>query len=68
MTDFDISITSYCNAACPSCKRYPDFGDPYIDPNQKLHQNLNQVHMDFDMFKKVIEKIFTIKMSHMKEN
>ena len=55
MTDFDISITSYCNAACPSCKRYPDFGDPYIDPNQKLHQNLNQVHMDFDMFKKVIE-------------
>ena len=43
MADFDISITSYCNAACPSCKRYPDFGDPYIDPNQKLHQNLNQI-------------------------
>ena len=54
MTDFDISITSYCNAACPSCKRYPDFGDPYIDPNQKLHQNLNQIHMNFDLFEKII--------------
>lgn len=55
MADFDISITSYCNAACPSCKRYPDFGDPFIDPNQKLHQNLNQTHMNFDTFKRVIE-------------
>ena len=54
MIDFDISITSYCNAACPSCKRYPDFGNPYVDPNQKLHENLNQTHMDFDEFKKII--------------
>ena len=56
MLDFDISITSYCNAACPSCKSYPDFGNPYVDPNQKLHENLNQTHMNFDVFKKIIEE------------
>lgn len=55
MRHFDFSITSYCNAACPSCKRYPDHGSAYVDPNQKLHPNLKQLHMDFDVFKKVIE-------------
>ena len=27
----------------------------FIDLNQKLHQNLNQTHMNFDTFKRVIE-------------
>lgn len=55
MTDFDISITSHCNAACPSCKRYPDYGHSHFNPQVKVHHNLNQIHMNFDMFKKVIE-------------
>ena len=54
LNHFDFSITSYCNAACPSCKRYPDYGHPYVDPNQKLHKNLNQTHMNFDLFEKII--------------
>lgn len=52
--DFDFSITSYCNAACPSCKRYSDYGHSFVDPNQKLHENLNQTHMNFSEFKKII--------------
>ena len=56
MAQFDISITSHCNAACPSCKRYPDYGSYIVSPDQKLHHNLNQTHMDFDVFKNVIEK------------
>jgi len=54
LNHFDFSITSYCNAACPSCKRYPDYGHSFVDPNQKLHENLNQTHMNFSEFKKII--------------
>ena len=55
MRHFDFSITNMCNAACPSCKRYPDFGSHIVDPNQQLHPNLNQIHMKFDDFKTIIE-------------
>lgn len=54
MHDFDISISSHCNASCPSCKRFPDFWDATVNPNQQLHHNLNQIHMSFDDFKSII--------------
>ena len=58
---YDFSISSYCNAACPSCKRYGTYSDPIprdssVDPNQKLHPTLRQLHIEFDDFKEVIEK------------
>ena len=56
MRHFDFSITNMCNAACPSCKRYPDFGSHIVDPNQQLHPNLNQIHMDFNDFKNIVEE------------
>ena len=55
MNDFDISITSHCNAGCPSCKRYSDYVEPDFNPNAPLHKNLNQIHMNFEIFKKVVE-------------
>ena len=63
MNKFDFSISSYCNAACPACKRYENFNKPFYDPNDNLHPGLNQVHMDFDKYKFIIErdiKIFKI--------
>ena len=56
MSDFDFTITSHCNAACPSCKRYPDYQKEYFNPNQQLHPNLRQLHVDFDDFKAIIER------------
>ena len=58
---YDFSISSYCNAACPSCKRYGTYSDPIpldssVDPNQKLHPSLRQLHIKFEDFKEVIEK------------
>ena len=54
--DFDFTISSYCNAACPSCKRYEDFLIPEFNPNQPLHPELKQLHMDFDIYKSIIER------------
>tara|TARA_A100001037_G_scaffold98025_1_gene89478 strand:- start:4315 stop:5001 length:687 start_codon:yes stop_codon:yes gene_type:complete len=54
--DYDITITSYCNAACPSCKRYAKHGKTYFDPDEPLHPGLNQVHMNFNEFKSIIER------------
>ena len=54
--DYDITITSYCNAACPSCKRYADHGKTHFNPDEPLHPGLNQVHMNFNEFKSIIER------------
>ena len=54
--DYDFTISSYCNAACPSCKRYESHNNPIDIPNEPLHPGLNQIHMDFDMFKFIIER------------
>ena len=53
--DFDFAISSYCNAACPSCKRYENYFNP-IDLPEPLHPGLKQIHMDFDVFKFIIER------------
>ncbi len=47
----DFSITSYCNAACPSCKRYPNFNNLTIDSSTELNPKLRQIHVDFNDFK-----------------
>jgi len=54
--DYDITITSYCNAACPSCKRYKNHDQKHYDPLDLLHPGLNQIHMDFNEFKSIIER------------
>jgi len=54
--NYDFTISSYCNAACPSCKRYESNNNPIDSPNEPLHPGLNQIHMDFDMFKFIIER------------
>ena len=54
--DYDITITSFCNAACPSCKRYKDHNEKHYNPMEPLHPGLNQVHMNFDEFKSIIER------------
>jgi len=54
--NYDFTISSYCNAACPSCKRYESNNNPIDIPNEPLHPGLNQIHMDFDMFKFIIER------------
>ena len=56
MNKFDFSISSYCNAACPACKRYENFGSEIYDPHDNLHPGLNQVHMDFEKFKFIINR------------
>ncbi|SVD52107.1 uncharacterized protein METZ01_LOCUS404961, partial [marine metagenome] len=52
----DFSITSYCNAACPSCKRYPNFNNLTIDSPTELNPKLRQIHVDFNDFKSIIER------------
>jgi len=51
---YDFSLSSYCNAACPSCKRYEDFCETnYVDPKH-LHPSLVQKHMKYDVFEKSV--------------
>ncbi len=52
----DFSITSHCNAACPSCKRYPNFNNLTIDSSTELNPKLRQIHVDFNDFKSIIER------------
>jgi MoaA/NifB/PqqE/SkfB family radical SAM enzyme len=53
--DYDISISTYCNAACPSCKRYDNFHTTeYVNP-KNVTKNLKQRNMKFDLFKKMID-------------
>jgi len=54
--DYDFTISSHCNAACPSCKRYESHNNPINLYNEPLHPGLNQIHMDFDEFKYIIER------------
>jgi MoaA/NifB/PqqE/SkfB family radical SAM enzyme len=53
--DYDFTISSHCNAACPSCKRYESHNNP-IDIPEPIHPRLNQIHMDFDIFKSIIQR------------
>ena len=54
--DYDFTISSHCNAACPSCKRYKSHNNPIHFPNEPLHPGLNQIHMDFDIFKSIMQR------------
>ena len=54
--NYDFTISSHCNAACPSCKRYESRNNPIDIPNEPLHPGLIQTHMDFDVFKFIIER------------
>ena len=56
MIDYDFSITSHCNAACPSCKRYDNHESEIYDPNEPLHAGLNQIHMRFSDFQFVLQR------------
>jgi MoaA/NifB/PqqE/SkfB family radical SAM enzyme len=55
MVHFDFSISSFCNAACPSCKRYLNYNDPKIIDDD-VFVGLVQTHMKFDDFKKIIDE------------
>jgi len=46
----DFNITNYCNAKCPTCKRFDS--DNYL----QLEKNLSLVHMNFDNWKTIIER------------
>jgi MoaA/NifB/PqqE/SkfB family radical SAM enzyme len=46
----DFNITNYCNAKCPSCKRFD------VDNYLQTERNLRVEHMDFNSWKKVVEK------------
>jgi MoaA/NifB/PqqE/SkfB family radical SAM enzyme len=54
--NYDFTISSHCNAACPSCKRYKSHNNPIHFPNESVHPGLNQTHMDFDIFKSIMER------------
>ena len=53
-TDFDFCISNWCNAGCPACRRYINFCIP--NEESKLHPGLNQIHMDFEVYKKIIQE------------
>lgn len=46
----DFNITNYCNAKCPTCKRFS------VENYLEIKEGLEITHMDFDEFKNVIEK------------
>lgn len=54
----DIAITNYCNASCPSCRRYENFFSDKVETveNTKIHPNLRLVHMDVLEYQKFMEK------------
>lgn len=58
LNNFDISITSWCNANCPSCSRIKDPLSPKINVKNEyaLHQGLVQQHMDVKVFKKIVSR------------
>lgn len=59
MIDYDIAITNYCQAKCPSCKRHEDyFPDFPKDWNGvvKYNKNIPLVHMKFNDYKKIINE------------
>lgn len=45
----DFNITNYCNAKCPTCKRFDVFKYLEVDKNLKVF------HMDYDKFKIAVE-------------
>ena len=49
---FDFNITNYCNASCPTCKRYSMPVNPHVKNEVKEFLIQNRVHMNFDDFKK----------------
>ena len=46
----DFNITNYCNARCPTCKRFDP--DKYLE----LAEGIKLIHMNFEDFKNVIER------------
>lgn len=46
----DFNITNYCNAKCPTCKRFDQ--DKYLE----LTNGLKLTHMDFEEFKRIVER------------
>jgi|SaaInl3SG_22_DNA_1037383.scaffolds.fasta_scaffold23664_1 MoaA/NifB/PqqE/SkfB family radical SAM enzyme len=44
----DFNITNYCNAKCPTCKRFDAFNYLEVD------KNLSVFHMDYKKFKKAV--------------
>lgn len=46
----DFNITNFCNAKCPTCKRFSQ--DSYLE----VEKNLKILHMNFEDFKNVIER------------
>ena len=51
---FDFNITNYCNAGCPTCKRYSMPVNPHVKNEVKEFLIQNRVHMNFDDFKKIL--------------
>lgn len=48
MYNLDFNITNYCNARCPTCKRFDT-----KEKKWEFDENLNLVHMDFEKFKSI---------------
>tara|TARA_B100002019_G_scaffold86445_1_gene74893 strand:- start:3453 stop:4187 length:735 start_codon:yes stop_codon:yes gene_type:complete len=51
---FDFNITNYCNAGCPTCKRYTRPNNPYEENVIKPFLQQNKIHMNFSDYKKII--------------
>jgi MoaA/NifB/PqqE/SkfB family radical SAM enzyme len=47
---FDFNITNFCNAKCPTCKRFS------LDHYLQVEKNLKVSHMAFEDFKTVVER------------
>ena len=45
--DYDFTISSHCNAACPSCKRYESHNNPINLYNEPLHPGLKISEANF---------------------
>jgi MoaA/NifB/PqqE/SkfB family radical SAM enzyme len=47
---FDFNITNFCNAKCPTCKRFN------LDNYLQVEKNLKVVHMSFEDFKTLVKR------------
>tara|TARA_Y100000401_G_C8303545_1_gene215603 strand:+ start:238 stop:912 length:675 start_codon:yes stop_codon:yes gene_type:complete len=53
MNDYDFTISSYCNAACPSCKRHLNYLT--TSDNTPVNPALEQIHMPYLSFENIIK-------------
>ena len=51
---FDFNITNYCNAGCPTCKRYTIPDNSYEENVVKPFLQQNKIHMNFNDYKKIL--------------